>query len=131
MADLPNPTKCLWSPVPRTPVATHKFERSSTKVAIIDYEPLNDRLIRRQLEWLGHRFLVGLSDPLVAIETLKDYLPDLVLMDVVMPGLSGIELLSLMWEHPRLQSIPAITLTASRDRATWLNAAQARPPLRN
>jgi putative two-component system response regulator len=100
------------------------LDLSSAKIAIIDDEPLNVRIIRHQLEKLGYRFLLGLSDPLTVLESLNDFRPDVVLMDVVMPGLSGIELLGQMREHPRLQSVPAITLTASRDRATRLQILQ-------
>lgn len=92
----------------------------SARIAIIDDETLNVRLIRHQLEKLGYRFLLGLSDPTQAIQSLEDFRPDVVLMDVVMPGLSGIELLHQLRQHPRLSTTPAIVLTASRERSTRL-----------
>jgi CheY-like chemotaxis protein len=63
-----------------------------TQIAIIDDDPLSVRLIRRQMEKLGFRSLLGLSDPTVAVDALEAFRPDVVLMDVVMPGLSGLEL---------------------------------------
>ena len=96
-------------------------ENSQAKIAIVDDEPLNVRLIHNQLEKLGYRFLLGLSDSTTAIEALEDFRPDVVLMDVIMPGLSGTELLQQMRRHPQLQAIPVIVLTASRDRVTKLS----------
>lgn len=95
-------------------------EIAQARIAIIDDDPLNVRLIRRQLEKLGFRALLGLSDPTEALAAFEDFGPDVVLMDVVMPGLSGLELLSQLRRHRRLRDTPVITLTASRDRITRL-----------
>jgi putative two-component system response regulator len=96
----------------------------AAKILVIDDEPLNVRLIRRQLEKIGYRYVLGITDPLAAIQTLEEFQPDVVLMDVVMPGLSGLDLLGLVRSHPKLKAIPAITLTASQDRETRLKILQ-------
>lgn len=101
-------------------VAETSPEIAQARIAIIDDNPLNVRLIRRQLEKLGFRALLGLSDPTEALAAFEEFRPDVVLMDVVLPGLSGLELLSQMRRHRRLRDIPVITLTASRDRRTRL-----------
>src|SRR4051812_36499582 len=93
----------------------HSSAVASAKIAIIDDEQLNVRLIRRQLEKIGCRFLLGITDPCIALESLADFQPDVVLMDVVMPGLSGIELLEQMRDQSHLRETPVIVLTASHD----------------
>lgn len=95
-------------------------EVAQARIAVIDDDPLNVRLIRRQMERLGFQTVLGLSDPLLALDALEEFRPDVVLMDVVMPGLSGPELLSQLRQHPVLGETPVITLTASHDRATRL-----------
>jgi putative two-component system response regulator len=95
-------------------------EIRSAKIAIIDDEPLNVRLIQRQLQKLGYAFLQGISDPTIALESLENFQPDVVLMDVVMPELSGAQLLHKIRAHEELQATPVIILTASRDRVTRL-----------
>ena len=95
-------------------------ELAQARIAIIDDDPLNVRMIRHQLGKLGVRSLLGLSDPTVAIEKLGEFHPDVVLLDVVMPGLSGPDLLAEMRRHSTLRDTPVITLTASRDRSTRL-----------
>jgi putative two-component system response regulator len=97
---------------------------ATAQIAIIDDEPLNVRIIRRQLNQVGYQTLLGLSDPTLAIETLEDFRPDVVLLDIVMPKLSGIELLRQMRQHPRLCHTPVIVLTASRDRLTRLEVLE-------
>lgn len=92
----------------------------TAKVAIIDDESINVRLISRQLERIGYRFLLGLSDPEIAIDALEDFCPDVVLMDVVMPKVTGIQLLQQMRQHRQFTTTPVIVLTASRDRDTRL-----------
>jgi putative two-component system response regulator len=86
------------------------------RIAIIDDDEINVQMITRRLERLGFRTLIGFSDPTKAIEALEEFQPDVVLLDVVMPDLSGPELLQQMRQHPLLCDTPVITLTASRDR---------------
>ena len=94
------------------------------RIAIVDDEPLNVRLIRHQLEKLGYRFILGVLDSTTALESLEDFRPDVVLLDLVMPEVSGTELLQQMRSHPRLKSVPVIILTASRDRMTKLQVLE-------
>lgn len=109
---------------PKTCESTHApgvtGEFAQARIAIIDDDPLNVRMIRYRLQKLGVRTLLGLSDPTLAIAQLSDFHPDVVLLDVVMPGLSGPDLLAEMRRHSRLCDTPVITLTASRDRAMRL-----------
>jgi putative two-component system response regulator len=94
------------------------------RIAIVDDEPLNVRLIRHQLEKLGYRFILSILDSTTALESFEDFRPDVVLLDLVMPEVSGTELLQQMRSHPQLKSVPVIILTASRDRMTKLQVLE-------
>ena len=50
-----------------------------------------------------------------AIEILKDFQPALVILDIMMPGLSGYEVVVQMKEFPATQNIPVMMLTAKAD----------------
>jgi DNA-binding response OmpR family regulator len=50
--------------------------------------------------------------------------PDVLLLDLMMPGVSGLEILARMETDNLLKDVPTIVLTASRDRAVKLKALQ-------
>jgi CheY-like chemotaxis protein len=62
------------------------------KVLIVDDEPLVRRSLRRAFEAKGHEVLDAV-DGRSALKVWLDFLPDVVLLDVLMPGLSGPEVL--------------------------------------
>lgn len=99
-------------------------ELALAHIAIVDDDPLNVRLIRRQLEKLGFSQLLGVSNSLAALDAFEKFRPDVVLMDVVMPGLTGPELLARLRQHPQLHDTPVITLTASRERVVRLQVLE-------
>ena len=70
-----------------------------------------DRLfVRRVLETMGHRLLeaeTGLEGLLLAV----DKLPDLILLDINLPGMTGLETAAKLKQVSRLAHIPVIALT--------------------
>lgn len=67
------------------------------------------------------------ADGLEALEYLKNNTPDLAILDVKMPQVSGIEVCMRMKRITRLRNVPVVMLTALRDDATRdaVHAAQA------
>ena len=60
-----------------------------------------------------------------ALEGMKSMIPDLILLDISLPGMDGVEVLSRLRSDERLRSIPVIALTAhamSGDRERYLRA---------
>jgi len=64
------------------------------------------------------------EDGKAALEHLKDNTPDLAILDVKMPYLSGIEVCRRMKRIPRLKHVPVIILTALRDETTLRDARE-------
>ncbi|MCR4304058.1 MAG: response regulator [Gallionella sp.] len=60
-------------------------------ILIVDDDVRNSRLLEAQLHAEGHRTLYATSGE-AALELMKTELPDLILLDVMMPGMSGFEL---------------------------------------
>jgi diguanylate cyclase (GGDEF)-like protein len=61
--------------------------------------------------------VVKCGDPLRALSFLVEYAPDLVMLDVDMPGLNGIELCRVLRNDPRWAAVPILFLTARADSA--------------
>jgi DNA-binding response OmpR family regulator len=80
-------------------------------VLVVDDEPRMIRFIRMNLELERYR-VIEASNGLEALEQVRDQLPDLVLLDVMMPELDGFETLQLLRE---ISTVPVIILTAKRD----------------
>ena len=53
-----------------------------------------------------------------ALEQMKRELPDLILLDIMMPGMGGFEFCRLLQAHEQFQQIPIIFMTASADTAS-------------
>ncbi len=78
------------------------------RVLVVDDEPRMIKFIRLNLEHDGFEVYEATSGP-QALEKMRDQLPDLVLLDVMMPDLDGFETLRLVRE---ISTVPVIMLTA-------------------
>lgn len=82
--------------------------RDGKLILVVDDEPRMIGFIRMNLELEGHR-VIEAHNGLEALEAIRTKLPDLVLLDVMMPELDGFETLKMLREF---SSIPVIMLTA-------------------
>ncbi len=78
------------------------------RILVVDDEPRMTRFIRLNLEHDGFEVTEAVSGT-QALEKLRDALPDLILLDVMMPDLDGFETLRLVRE---ISTVPVIMLTA-------------------
>jgi two-component system, cell cycle response regulator len=86
-------------------------------ILVADDEPVNLALIRRRLEWEDYRVETA-EDGGQAVEAARRTLPDLVIMDVMMPVLDGLQACRLLKEDPATRDIPVIFLSALDDTDT-------------
>jgi two-component system alkaline phosphatase synthesis response regulator PhoP len=84
---------------------------SSPRILVADDEPALLRLLEFVLGRRGY-IIQGVTNGNAAIEVLKTESPDLVILDVMMPGLDGYEVLTFVRETPRLEGLPVVMLTA-------------------
>jgi two-component system KDP operon response regulator KdpE len=78
------------------------------KILVVDDEPRMIKFIRLNLEHDGFEVYEATTGP-QALEKMRDRLPDLILLDVMMPDLDGFETLRLVRE---ISTVPVIMLTA-------------------
>lgn len=82
-------------------------------IHIADDDPLLVDLVRFKLESLGHR-LESSENGQAALAALSVEAPDLILLDTMMPVLSGMQVLQSLKSAPDTAAIPVIMLTARR-----------------
>jgi CheY-like chemotaxis protein len=70
------------------------------------------RIVRMSLEKVGKMTVEVVGDPLVAIERMTAFKPDLVMLDWMMPGLDGPALFRKMQEQPATKALPVVFITA-------------------
>jgi CheY-like chemotaxis protein len=64
------------------------------------------------LERIGKMTVEVVGDPMVAIERINAFKPDLVMLDWMMPGMDGPALYRKMLETPETKSLPVVFITA-------------------
>ena len=89
-------------------------QAATTTVLIVDDTPANLGILVDRLEEIGWCVLVA-QDGEEALERVRHVLPDLVLLDVRMPGIDGHETCRQMKNDPRLREMPVIFMTAQHD----------------
>ena len=92
----------------------------TAKILIVDDEPINVKVCQKYLHELGYKNCLGLTDSSRTIAMILDERPDIVILDVMMPVVSGVDVLKLIRKHDELQHLPVLILTASSDRTTKL-----------
>ena len=83
------------------------------RILVVDDEPANVEILRRALRREGYRDINGITDPTAVPEALRQFRPDLLLLDLLMPHLDGFQILELMKETlPTSSYLPVLVLTA-------------------
>jgi diguanylate cyclase (GGDEF)-like protein len=97
---------------------------SNAKIMMVDDEPLNMEVLQVHLETEGYSRFVSISDSLQAMEAIRAELPDVLLLDLVMPMVSGFDILRELRIDDELKNLPVIVLTSSDDADTKLRVLQ-------
>jgi CheY-like chemotaxis protein len=103
------------------------------KLLIVDDHPLNLKLVRVLLEAEGHDVTIAVDAP-SALRALESLHPDLILLDIQLPGVDGLELAQQLKGTPATSAIPIIAVTAyamkgdeEKVRAAGCNAYVSKP----
>jgi CheY-like chemotaxis protein len=84
--------------------------KGSKTILICDDEPALRELVRATLSD-GYRFAEA-SDGVLAIELAREVEPDVVILDLMLPRLGGLEVLAKLREDERLRDVPVLVITA-------------------
>lgn len=91
---------------------------STADILVVDDNPVNVELLLDLLEDEGYSTVEGMTDPLQVEARVHSKRPDLILLDIRMPSISGIELLELLNKRWAEDTPAVIVLTAQTDEVT-------------
>ncbi|HEU5081640.1 MAG TPA: response regulator [Opitutaceae bacterium] len=92
---------------------------SSPTILVVDDQPVNVQLLRRKLEREGIRVVAAFTGQ-EALEVVNKDKPDLILLDVMMPDMDGIDVCQRLQEKEETRSIPVIFITARSSKESKL-----------
>jgi len=98
------------APVPALP-----DEIGLARILIVDDQPANIQIVGAVLGNLGCE-IIPASDGVTALKRVALRMPDLILLDLLMPGMSGCEVCLQLKENPDWRDIPVIFLSAADDK---------------
>ncbi len=109
----PDPEAPPWAGVPGLGSGRLKAEDIG-HILIVDDDPQNRDILERRLRQQGH-LIDSLDSGEQALQWLSSYKPDLVLLDMLMPGMTGRDVLAGMKKSSDLSDIPVIVISALDD----------------
>lgn len=83
------------------------------RILVVDDESSITRLLKLNLEKTGRYVVQTLNSSEAALKAALEFHPDLILLDVIMPGLDGGYLANTLRSHPALKTVPIVFLTAA------------------
>lgn len=84
------------------------------KILIVDDEPFNVDFLEQELEDIGCEIIAAVNGQ-EALDKVQTDMPDLVLLDIMMPVMDGFEVLSRLKSNPNSRDIPVIVISADSD----------------
>ena len=117
----------MSAPDPRT--GMNLLGAADARILVVDDEPTNTTILERLLRQTGYREVVVVNDSRNAIPVYEELRPDIVLLDLHMPGVDGYQLLDQLADpagagiRPPVVVLTADSTRAARERALALGAA--------
>ena len=93
-------------------------------VLVVDDQPTNIQMVGSQLAAVGFDVMPARSGA-QALARMHARMPDLILLDLLMPGMDGFAVLAQLRGDPQLAAVPVIVLTALQDREQLVRAFNA------
>ena len=94
------------------------------KILIVDDEPINRILLLNMLSAEGYDDCIEAENGTQAIEKFKSEAPDLILLDVVMPDMSGFDVVPQLRKHASEEYLPILFITALEDKASLVKCLE-------
>ncbi len=107
-------------------VATSERQQGSNnyKIMVVDDVPLNVKLASAHLSAAGYKNIVSETDSTKALARLYQEQPDLLLLDIMMPHVSGLDILAAIRCDKQFSHLPVLILTAATDREMKIQALE-------
>ncbi len=96
-------------------------KRDRYRILVVEDDPSQAEFAASILQKSGMKTL-AITDPMKVIDALDEFRPDLILMDLYMPNANGIELTTIIREHPAFIMTPVVFLSGEQDTDKQLHA---------
>src|SRR6056297_1984705 len=106
------------------PVWSKKMDEEKKTILIVDDNPVNLSVLLNFLREANFRLLVAKTGE-AAIEQVEHVIPDIILMDIMMPGIDGLETCRRLKESDQTKAVPVIFMTSLTDSSEKVKAFQA------
>ena len=93
------------------------------RILIIDDDKVNQDILFKAFSQKDYE-VICVYNSLSSIEKVIEHKPDLIILDILMPGLNGFEILQMMKEESIIPNIPVIVLTALREEDNFKKALE-------
>lgn len=87
-------------------------DTKTKKILVVDDEVILTKMVKMNLERAGNYEVMTVNEGRQALSAAKEFKPDLIFMDVMMPDLSGDEAIAEIREDQELSTIPYVFMTA-------------------
>src|ERR1700674_5596259 len=95
----------------KTNTLAHRENEKRQRILVVDEQQLSLTLLKQLLEVHGYEILET-PEGLQAIDIARDEQPDLILMDIRLPDICGLEVTRLLKQDEQTKTIPIIAVTA-------------------
>ena len=107
------PASARSAATPAAPRAAAALGETSPLVLHVEDNPANLRLVREILEMRGDVRQLSAPDARLGIDLARAHLPQIILLDINLPGMSGLEALAVLQADPVTARIPVVAITAN------------------
>jgi diguanylate cyclase len=97
---------------------------ASASIMMVDDEPIMIEVVRTFLNDVGFTEFLGITDPTQALFAIQTNRPDVLLLDLMMPGIDGFSLLKQIRADSQLKLLPVVVLTSASDAQTKLRVLE-------
>jgi len=97
---------------------------ADSKVMIVDDEPINVKVAKKYLELAGYQHVIGITDSRTVMRRISEEPPDVVILDIMMPEVSGLQILEQIRADGQWAYLPVIVVTASDNEETKRHALE-------
>jgi two-component system OmpR family response regulator len=88
------------------------MNKMKKKILVVDDEVILTKMVKLNLERTGNYEVHTENEGSKALQAVRDFKPDLIFMDVMMPDMSGDEVIAEIRDDPKLSEIPYVFMTA-------------------
>jgi two-component system alkaline phosphatase synthesis response regulator PhoP len=89
---------------------------NQSKILLVEDDPMVVRMYERKFKKEGFKLAMAYNGE-KGLEELKKDRPDIILLDIMMPKMSGLEMLKIVKDDPQYKDLPVVMLTNLGDRA--------------